>query len=74
MPHHCNKTLDAETPSNQNRLEPPGKAAQRTVAAAPRKSFSNSSRGVPFLVLSGTRRMRRSCSAVKSGLFLGSSF
>jgi hypothetical protein len=37
------------------------------------KSFSNSSRGVPFFILVGTRCIVRNCSAVKSGRFLGSS-
>jgi hypothetical protein len=42
-------------------------------AGVRRKSFSNSSRGFPFLGLSGTRRMICSWAAVKSGRFLGSS-
>ena len=36
------------------------------------KSFSNSSRGVPFFILLGTRCIVCNCSAVKSGRFLGS--
>ena len=37
-----------------------------------RKRFSNCSLGLPFLGLSGTRLILRSCSAVRSGLFLES--
>jgi hypothetical protein len=43
------------------------------VAGGRRKSFSNSSRGVPLFVLSGPRCRIRSCSAVKSGRFFRSS-
>src|SRR6185437_5436274 len=40
---------------------------QPIVVAVRRKSFSNSSRGVPFLVRSGPRCMMRNCSGVSSG-------
>jgi hypothetical protein len=60
-PHQCVRLT-------QHQRRTPTSAA-RTVC---RKRFSNSSLGLPFLGLSGTRLIFRNCSAVRSGLFLES--